>query len=336
MDCYWRKPEDCSVCELREVIDHETQSVSVLGRCVCAPALRCTKCTIWTHYRLNGECAECPKNHWVLIVGIIFAASSLGTACYYMKKRNVNIAYLSVGVDYFQVLAMFAASKTRWPPLIRKIMLWFSMFNLNLDIAAPECAFPDITFTTKWSMIQSVPLISIVLMLVGHAIRLVVRKVQHRRTSWRGGLALISGNTMLLLYCIFLPMTKSILDVFNCSPTIPPDGYMYMEAVFERCWEPGGVHMTLYPVAIVFGCLYTIGIPTFFAWILFKNPVAVQEDLDLFSQIGRGQLEYMAVAQLNDIKRTFDLVKSGHRRKHVDPMERQEYLWLWKRWISVD
>ena len=122
---------------------------------------------------------------------ILFAASSLGTACYYMIKRNVNVAYLSVGVDYFQVLAMFAGSKTRWPPLIRKIMLWFSMFNLNLDLAAPECVFPEVTFELKWSLTMSVPVGCVAMMLFVNAARWLTQRLRGRRVSLRTALAAV-------------------------------------------------------------------------------------------------------------------------------------------------
>ena len=55
-----------------------------------------------------------------------------------------------------------------------------------------------------------------------------------------------TNGLMLILigWFLHLPMSKKVLEIFNCSPIIPPDGYTYMSAVFERCWEPGGVHMS--------------------------------------------------------------------------------------------
>ena len=34
---------------------------------------------------------------------------------WWMQDKQVNVAFLSIGVDYFQVLAIFARIKIRWP-----------------------------------------------------------------------------------------------------------------------------------------------------------------------------------------------------------------------------
>ena len=117
-DCYWRSPEDCSVCVLSEVL-RDDGTAYLRGRCVCTPAQRCTKCTLWTHYRTNGVCIECPKNMWMLFLGIFLVVVCMVSIAYQMKKHKVHMGYLTIGIDYFQILAIFAASKTRWPLEIR-------------------------------------------------------------------------------------------------------------------------------------------------------------------------------------------------------------------------
>ena len=54
-------------------------------------------------------------------------------------------------------------------------------------------------------------------------------------------------------------MTRTILDVFNCSPTDPSDGKTYLEVVFEECGVPGGLQMRLLPYAIIAFLVYTVG-----------------------------------------------------------------------------
>ena len=62
---------------------------------------------------------------------------------------------------------------------------------------------------------------------------------------------------VLILYCVFLPMTRNCLNVFNCGPTDPPDGYEYMGGLREVPGA-GGVHMQ-HP-AFAFIGLYMLGI----------------------------------------------------------------------------
>merc|ERR1711871_1013834 len=385
-DCYWKRPQDCSRCVLREVMNPKTNKIDLQGSCECAPSVRCTKCTLWTHFRSNGECKECPKNLWMLLLGIFFAVAGMGYAAHMMQKRNVNLAYLAVGVDYFQVVGMFAGSKIRWPPVLFRIMISFSLFNFNLDLAAPECSFPDVTFTLKWTVMQCLPLLAGVLMLTGHIIRYALIKcpitlnrfpikvfpfhnkciagivaflwlvlpqlysvfnldddpkgpgfrmplitlgimgcgpvglvfykfsyfvprlkgVHERRASLRQGLTLIVSNWILVIYCMYLPMTRGVLEIYNCAPTRPPDGYEYMQAVFEKCWQPGGVHAELLPLSWFFAFIYTFGIPFTFYTILITNKKRVKEDIELSVQVGNGQLEYLTEHQIQDIKTVFD------------------------------
>jgi len=52
-------------------------------------------------------------------------------------RRKINIAFIAIGIDYFQVLAIFANSKVKWPPQIRELLHILSAFNLNIEIVAP-------------------------------------------------------------------------------------------------------------------------------------------------------------------------------------------------------
>merc|ERR1719201_2331845 len=95
------------------------------------------------------------------------------------------------------------------------------------------------------------------------------------------------GTSLILMYFGYLYITKSTLDVFNCGPTDPDDGHEYMEAVFVKCFEPGGLHMRLFPWAIFFFLLYCIGFPSLIAWILWRGKESAREDQLLRAQ-GKG------------------------------------------------
>ena len=55
------------------------------------------------------------------------------------KKINVN---LIIGVDYFQILSIFSGLRVKWPFWVKEMLQIMSLFNFNIDIAGPECAFP--------------------------------------------------------------------------------------------------------------------------------------------------------------------------------------------------
>jgi hypothetical protein len=94
------------------------------------------------YYRIGGACRKCPNNPWLLIGGFFLAIIGVAILGYILNRKSVNVAFLSIGVDYFQVLAMFARSNVKWPPDLQKLYLAMSAFNFNIDITAPECAIP--------------------------------------------------------------------------------------------------------------------------------------------------------------------------------------------------
>ena len=67
-------------------------------------------------------------------------------------------AFISIGVDYCQVLALFASAKISWPDSMKKVFNALSFFNVNIDIAAPECLNPDISYKDKWIAIMIMPI----------------------------------------------------------------------------------------------------------------------------------------------------------------------------------
>ncbi len=72
-----------------------------------------------THHRclcaLRSQCQKCPDNPWLLIIGFVVIIIAAGIVGYVLNKKAVNVAFLSIGVDYFQVLAIFSRSNIKWP-----------------------------------------------------------------------------------------------------------------------------------------------------------------------------------------------------------------------------
>ena len=95
-----------------------------------------------------------------------------------------------------------------------------------------------------------------------------------------------------------MQLTRSVFDIFNCSPTTPPgksppvflsqalflidlthsDGYEYLQVVIVRCYEEGGLHVRLLPFAILFFFLYTLAFPTVVALVLVRNKEKIKAD----------------------------------------------------------
>jgi uncharacterized integral membrane protein len=54
------------------------------------------------YYRLNGDCARCPTNLLFIAISLAVTVVVLGGLFYYLRKKKVSLALLSIGVDYLQ------------------------------------------------------------------------------------------------------------------------------------------------------------------------------------------------------------------------------------------
>ena len=117
--CDPRHPEDCSRCVI--------QNNQKVGTCECVGGgPRCGLCRqslsasdshdgleYKGYFRLNDECQECPDNPALLLAIMGSSIILFVIIGWYMQDKKVNVAFLSIGVDYFQVLAIFARIKVR-------------------------------------------------------------------------------------------------------------------------------------------------------------------------------------------------------------------------------
>jgi hypothetical protein len=229
---------------------------------------RCQKC-IQGFYRIDGACERCPDNPWVTLVIIAVAILFFAFLAWILNARQTNIAFIAIGVDYFQVLAIFARTRSvLWPASIKLIFRIASAFNLNIELVAPECAIPSFGFVMKWFATMSLPLVMVSLFLVVFVVQLLFKlccrnnKGVFKNKLWSHADPLVS-MVVTGMYVLYLTLTRSTLDVFNCSPVFPPDGQEYLSGQTDIvCWK-SAVHLLLVPFGIVALAVYVIGFPLF-------------------------------------------------------------------------
>jgi len=242
------------------------------------PYFRCSSCAPG-FYKRATECIKCPDSPWALVIGFTLLVIVGGGAAYFLNRLKINIAYAAIAIDYFQVLAIFAMARVSWPPMIQELFHVLSAFNLNIEIVAPECIVPNLGFQRKWSFVMALPVSLQVFFAavtgVAAAYKVFI-KGQKVKTSELGGSMM--SSVLMVMYLLYIYLTRNILDVFNCKPTDPPDGKTYLTVVFEECGKPGGVQVTLLPAAVVACIVYIIGYPLGVGYLLWKNRETVMED----------------------------------------------------------
>jgi hypothetical protein len=238
---------------------------------------RCASCSEG-YYRLAGECESCPDCPWCIVV--IFICVFLGALLvgWILQRKEVNVGLMSIGVDYFQVVALFSQTKIDWPPSLLSFFRSLSIFNLNLELMAPECSF-KFGYETKWFWTESVPLLGFAFFLVAHYGKYIHKRfIKNRRNKLHSHIHTMIGVSLVLMYYGYLYITRTTLDIFNCGPTSPDDGFEYMEAIFVKCYEPGGLHNNLFPWAVFFFLFYSCGYPALVGFILWRGRESAKED----------------------------------------------------------
>ena len=86
----------------------------------------------------------------------------------------------------------------------------FSIFNLNLEITAPECSIPDLSYALKWFFIQALPLGAAGIFLMLHLALLFKKRVlMGRRKRLNSHISSMVGMFFTMLYVLYLYLTRT-------------------------------------------------------------------------------------------------------------------------------
>ena len=108
-------------------------------------------------------------------------------------------------------------------------------------------------------------------------------KVSSKKAKIMGG-KLIS-TFLLGMYFLYLTISRRALEIFNCNPVEPDDGFTYThftsincDGGLCRCWDPNHVQLFLVPFSIVAILLMTVGFPVWLFLLLRSKKNAIKED----------------------------------------------------------
>jgi hypothetical protein len=107
-------------------------------------------------YRLGPDCVACPSMAWLVLVLCVLFATMLCSLAYFLTKHGVQLAAVSICIDFCQVVSLFSSYDFAWPPVVHGAYSVMSAFNLNLDLASPECSV-GWDYHTKWNIMYFMP-----------------------------------------------------------------------------------------------------------------------------------------------------------------------------------
>ena len=303
LTCSKDHPEDCARCVTSEqyigsnitydndpltygLTGNSSNSGVVYGYCECEPSPRCELCSEGTHFRLDNKCEPCPGNPVLLLVLVTTAIIVAISVAYYLNKRNFNLAFLSIGVDYFQVVALFTSADVAWPPEVKEVLKYLRLFNIDLDVMAPECAIPDFDYELKWWATMLTPLIALGIITFIFIVAECVSCLLSRKGNKTIILDTFISCFIVIFYYGYIILIKRGMEIFDCSPRKEkPDGVLYTKFVSVkcdnglcRCYDPEHLQYQLFPYALVFVGIYSVLFPVVLFIFLRCNKVLIKQD----------------------------------------------------------
>ena len=136
-----------------------------------------------------------------------------------------------------------------YPSWLTTLLRYLSFFNLNVDVTAPECIFPDLDFTTKWKWTMASPLLFLAVMallwMTAFTIKLALEKCFRCGSGRKNGLhgmrhyashsSQIIAMTISGIYFLYIVVTRRAFEVFDCNP-VGNDGYLYTTFTSKLCY----------------------------------------------------------------------------------------------------
>jgi hypothetical protein len=284
--CGPENPEDCARCVVSMEDQDQWINGTIAGYCECVPAPRCELCTVGTHHRLDNRCEECPGDPLLLIILIVVAILSFIVFSYWLHKRNFNLAFLNIGVDYFQVVALFTGANVRWPDSLRSLLLYMRVVNFNLDVMAPECVVPDFDYELKWWGTMLAPLFALGIITCVFLLAQVVNFCLQKSAGFKTILNTFISSFIVVFYYGYIILIKRGMEVFDCHERPDKqDGVQYAKFSSKRCgnglcrcYDPAHLQDELVGPAIIFLCIYSIGFPLILLIFLRWNRVLIKQD----------------------------------------------------------
>lgn len=175
-------PVNGSVTDLLLRYQEEAERVTI-DQCIAGyQGPRCATCAK-RFYRLEGRCEPCPELAWLLIPGFLIGLMVLMGVGVYLQKKQVQLSGLSVGLDFLQILSVFASLDMDWPIEMRTMYNTVSATTFSLQILAPECTI-EVTFVDKFLAVAMIPpalaLASLSIVVVDFLRRLCRAYIKHR------------------------------------------------------------------------------------------------------------------------------------------------------------
>jgi hypothetical protein len=95
---------------------------------------------------------------------------------------------------------------------------------------------PNVDFKSKWFFMQALPMSAMSLFGLLHIVQYLRKRcLLGRSKKLNSHVPALVGTSLVMMYYLYLNLTRGVLDIFNCQPTTPPDGHLYLRECLLVC-----------------------------------------------------------------------------------------------------
>jgi hypothetical protein len=213
--------------------DPLSQNMCATGYRSVAPYWRCAVCD-FGYFMKSGVCQKCKDDATLafLMIGYIGLILFAIIAAWLLSKYEVHVALFSIGFDFMQTVSMLGTSKVVWGESVNSLFWVLSASYLDIEIIQPECYSytklpgysPTQLLVDKFYAVLWLPVAIVFGLACIHfgisAFNTIVKK-QRFAIIGRHAPALVSCS-ILVVSLLYMYETENLLQVFNCSPSVPP------------------------------------------------------------------------------------------------------------------
>ena len=257
-----------------------------------APDYRCASCADG-FYRRYSRCERCPPAASGLFIGYIIVVALAAALAYWLAKSGAGgyVPLAAVALDYVQVLGVMQYTCVQWPVELRELFHVMSAFFLNVDIVAAECSLgSSVHYAEKWAFVMLLPItFGALLAIIQGCITTYRLTVMKRRDKKGAGLSTLLSTQLLVMYALYIYVTRVLLDPLSCVPPTPqlapgevnPDVNRYFLPEFAPCDNYGalqGPSLWMGAAAIAGILFYICAYPAAVGAWLWKNKELIMQD----------------------------------------------------------
>eukprot|EP01049_Picozoa_sp_SAG25_P003555 SAG25_NODE_206_length_11883_cov_5.639511_2_plen_389_part_00 len=153
---------------------------------------RCAACSEG-YYRASGACLECPPGWplWLLVALAFGACLLFGLLVDWLFSRiahlSERVAPMLILLTFLQTVALLLDVPLSWPQVLVDFINMLSIFNLNLDLAKPECALGKWDFKRKQIITLLSPLLFFIFVATFVGVLILKISVMHllKKIKWQ-------------------------------------------------------------------------------------------------------------------------------------------------------